>query len=97
MNPYIVPTLDSLRAGGAGKPQAAPAAPRQTMPGTLLLVDVSASTDLVMPRREVPADVRSGPSVLKSTCAYVTVRHMCQRSAFRTQYRADVHGSFSSA
>jgi len=39
MNPYIVPTLDSLRAGGAGKPQAAPAAPRQTMPGTLLLLN----------------------------------------------------------
>ena len=45
----------------------------------------------------MPADVRSGPGVLMSTCAYVTVRHMCQTSAFRTQYRAAVHGSFSSA
>ena len=34
MNLYIVPTLDSLRAAGASKPQAVPAAPRQTMPGT---------------------------------------------------------------
>ena len=41
MNPYIVPTLDSLRAGGVGKPQPVPAAPRQLMPGTLLPNDTS--------------------------------------------------------